>query len=326
MSYCHLTRDERNVIYRMRFQGYSDAEIARCLGRSRSTISRECKRNALFDGRYESGCAQTRAHSRRRAHLRQPKTGQRRLRAYVGARLADRWSPEQIAGRLSVRPPADLEGLSISHTTIYRWIWSDPERARQFRPVLRIAQKPRRKPYGKPSRQGQILGKRSIEERPAESNERQRLGDGEGDTLVGKGRRGFLVTCADRASRYLRARKGEACAAEPVAQQLQRTLRRLPAEKRQSLTLDNGREFARPVELEKKLALPIYFAHPYHSWERGTNENTNGLLRQYLPKGTDLTQVTDQQLRSYVRQLNHRPRKCLAFQTACEVFHPRPSG
>jgi IS30 family transposase len=326
MSYCHLTRDERNVIYRMRFQGYWDAEIARCLGRSRSTISRECKRNALSDGRYGAGCAQTRAHSRRRAHLRRPKTGQRRLMAYVGERLADRWSPEQIAGRLSVHPPADLEGLSISHTTIYRWIWSDPERTRQFRPFLRIARKPRRKPYGKPSRQGQILGKRSIEERPAEANERQRLGDWEGDTMVGKGRRGFLVTCADRASRYLLARKVEVCAAEPVAQQLQRTLRRLPPEKRRSLTLDNGREFARPAELEKKLALPIYFAHPYHSWERGTNENTNGLLRQYLPKGTDLTQVTDGQLRSYVCQLNHRPRKCLAFQTAFEVFHPQSSG
>ena len=326
MSYHHLTMEERNVIYRMRFQGYSDAEIARGLGRHRSTISRECQRNANPDGRYESGPAQTWANSRRRAPLRRPKTGHPRLMAYVATRLTDRWSPEQIAGRLSAQAPVDLEGLSLSHTTIYRWIWSDPQRARQFRPFLRIARKPRRKPYGKPSRQGQILGKRSIDQRPAEANGRTRLGDWEGDTVVGKGRRGFLLTCVDRASRYLLARKIEACAAEPVAQQLQRTIRRLPAAKRQSLTLDNGREFARPVELERKLDLPVYFAHPYHSWERGTNENTNGLLRQYLPKGTDLAQVTDEQLRSYVRQINHRPRKCLDFQTAFEVFHPRPSG
>lgn len=326
MSYGHLTMDERNVIYRMRFLGYPDAEIARCLGRHRSTIGRECQRNADAEGRYFSGTAQTWAHCRRRAHLRRPKTGHRRLMAYVGERLRDRWSPEQIAGRLSVRPPADLEGLSLSHTTIYRWIWSDPERTRQFRPFLRIARKARRKPYGKPSRQGQILGKRSIDQRPAVANERQRLGDWEGDTMVGKGRRGYLVTCADRASRYLIARKVQACATDPVTEQLQQTIRKLPAEKRQSLTLDNGREFARPLELEKKLDLPVYFAHPYHAWERGTNENTNGLLRQYLPKGTDLTQVTDAQLRSYVRQINHRPRKCLAFQTAAEVFHPRPSG
>jgi len=326
MSYHHLTMDERNVIYRMQSQGYRPAEIARCLDRHRSTISRECKRNVNFDGRYFSSDAHAHANSRRRTHLRRPKTDNRRLMAYVGERLRDRWSPEQIAGRLSVRPPADMEGLSLSHTTIYRWIWADPERTRQFRPFLRIARKSRRKPYGKPSRQGQILGKRSIDERPQEANERTRLGDWEGDTMVGKGRRGFLLTCVDRASRYLIARKLNACAAEPVAQRLQQTIRRLPTGKRRSLTLDNGREFARPMELEKKLDLPIYFAHPYHSWQRGTNENTNGLLRQYLPKGTDLTHVTDEQLRARVRQINHRPRKCLDFQTAFERFHARPSG
>ena len=325
MSYRHLTMDERNVIYRMQLQGYTPAEIARCLGRHRSTIGRECKRNGTVKGRYEPGNAQTRAHSRRRAHLCRPKTGHRRLMAYVGERLAARWSPEQIAGRVSACPPSHLEGLSISHTTIYRWIWSDPERVRRFRPVLRIARKPRRKPYGKPSRQGQILGKRSIDERPVEANERTRLGDWEGDTVVGKGRKGFLLTCVDRASRFLIARKVHACAAEPVAEQLRRTIRRLPAEKRQSLTLDNGREFARPIELERKLDLPIYFAHPYHSWERGTNENTNGLLRQYLPKGTDLTQVPSERLRCVVHALNHRPRKCLGFQSPFEVFHAKPS-
>ncbi len=107
-------------------------------------------------------------------------------------------------------------------------------------------------------------------------------------------------------------------------QRLRQTIRRLPAAKRRSLTLDNGREFARPTELEKKLDLPLYFTHPYHAWERGTNGNTNGLLRQYLPKGTDLSQVPDEQLQSHVRQINHRPRKCLGFPTAFEVFPPKP--
>ena len=326
MSYHHLTMEDRNVIYRMRFLGHREAEIARCLGCHRGTIGREYKRNALSDGRYEPDPAQTRANSRRRAHLRRTKTGHRPLMAYVSERLTHYWSPEQIAGRLSVRPPQDLVGLSISHTTIYRWIWSDPERVRQFRPFLRIAHKPRRKPYGKPSRRGQILGKRSIEERPAEANGRTELGHWEGDTMTGKGRRGYLVTCADRTSRYVIARKIEACAADPVAEQLQRTLRRLPPEKRRSLTVDNGHEFARPAALEKKLKMPVYFAHPYHAWERGTNENTNGLLRQYLPKGTDLRELTDAQLQSHVHQLNDRPRKCLGFQTSFEVFHPQPRG
>jgi IS30 family transposase len=305
----------------MRWQHYSGAEIARCLGRHRSTISRECRRNAESDGRYFAGTAQTWADLRRGLHLRRPKTGHQRLMNYVAQRLTDRWSPQQIAGRLAQHPPANLEGLSLSPTTIYRWIWSDPERSRQFRPFLRIAHKLRRKPYGQPSRQGQIAGKRSIEERPAEANARQRLGDGEGDTVVGKGRRGFLLTCVDRASRYLIARTVDTCATEPVAQRLEQTLRQLPASKRHTLTLDNGREFARPVELARRLRLDVFFAHPYHAWDRGTNENTNGLLRQYLPKGADLTQVTPQQLRASVAQINRRPRKCLDYRTPREVFH-----
>ncbi len=321
MSYHHLTMDERNVIYRMQWQGYSQAETARCLGRHRSTISREFRRHAGPPGRYDPGTAQTHANIRRRNHLRRPKTGCHLLMAYVAQRLYGGWSPEQIAGRLAHQAPAPLQGLTISHTTIYRWIWAEPQRAGQFRPFLRIARKPRRKPYGKPSRRGQIAGKRSIDDRPREAHERRRLGDWEGDTVVGKGRKGFLLTCVDRASRYLIARKVDACAAAPVADQLRRSLRRLPAAQRRSLTLDNGREFARPKELERELAMPVYFAHPYHSWERGTNENTNGLLRQYLPKGTDLTQVTPAQLRLYVAQLNHRPRKCLSYRSPFEIFH-----
>ena len=326
MSYSHLTMDERNVIYRMQWQGYSKAEIARCLGRHRSTIGRECRRNLSYEGRYNPSTAQAFANSRRRAHLRRPKTGHRRLMGYVAERLQAGWSPEQIGGRLSGHAPSALEGLTISHTTIYRWIWADRQRTRQFRPFLRIARKLRRKPYGKPSRQGRILGKRFIDQRPREVDHRQRLGDWEGDTLVGKGRTGYLLTCVDRASRYLLARKVQPCAAEPVARRLRETIGRLPASKRRSLTLDNGREFARPSELERRLRLPIFFAHPYHAWERGTNENTNGLLRQYLPKGSDLAVLASRQLRSCVYELNHRPRKCLGYRSPFEVFYPQPSG
>jgi len=326
MSYNHLTMDERNVIYRMQWQGYSDAEIARCLGRHRSTIGRECKRNPSCLGPYNPSTAQALANSRRRFHLYQPKTGHRRLMAYVADRLQAGWSPEQIAGRLSRRPPDGLEGLSISHTTIYRWIWSDAQRADQFRPFLRIARKPRRKPYGKPSRRGQILGKRSIDERPDEANERRRLGDWEGDTVVGKGRKGYLLTCVDRASRYLIARKVKTCASEPVAERLKQTIGKLTDSKRHSLTLDNGREFARPVELERRLSVKIFFAHPYNSWQRGTNENTNGLLRQYLPKSCDLSFVTAGQVRSYVCALNHGPRKCLDYKSPFEAFYNKSPG
>jgi IS30 family transposase len=326
MSYNHLTMNERNVIYIMQRQGYSNAEIARCLGRHRSTIGRECRRNLSYEGPYNPSTAQAFANIRRRAHLCRPKTGHRRLMSYVAERLQNHWSPEQISGRLSHHAPAALEGLTISHTTIYRWIWGDPQRARLFRPFLRIARKPRRKPYGKPSRRGRIPGKRSIDERPKQTNERRRLGDWEGDTVVGKGRKGYLLTCVDRTSRYLMARKVKTCAAEPVAERLRQTIGKLPTSKRHSLTLDNGREFARPAELERRLSVKIFFAHPYHAWERGTNENTNGLLRQYLPKDSNFSLLSCVQLRSYVLALNHRPRKCLDYQSPFEVFHNKPPG
>lgn len=323
MPYKHLTIEERNIIYRMQWQGYKNAEIACCLGRHRSTILRECRRNRNCQNLYNPGTAQTFANIRRKAHLHRPKTGNKLLMAYVAEHIMERWSPEQIAGQLSTCVPAALNGFTISHTTIYRWIWADPQRTQQFRPFLRIARKPRRKPYGKPSRQGQILGKHYIDERPVEADKRLRLGDWEGDTMVGKGRKGYILTCVDRASRYLIARKVRSCASEPVTMRLKQAIRRLPSSKRRSITLDNGREFARPAELERRLCMDVFFAHPYHAWERGTNENTNGLLRQYIPKKCDLSVLTDEQLRSYVSALNHRPRKCLGYKSPFEVFHQK---
>ena len=324
MSYQHLSMDERNVIFRMKILGRGQGETARCLGRSRSTISRELRRNVQFDGRYVPAVAEIKARLRRRAHLRRPKTGCMGLMAHVAERLRRRWSPQQIAGRLRELPVAELAGISISHQTIYRWIWSDRRRAERFRPYLRVAWKKRRKPYGKASKRGQIPGRVSIEERPAVVAGRERIGDWEGDTLVGKGRSGYVATAVDRASRYLVARQLERCTARRTNAALHDAMRRLPAEKRQTLTTDNGREFARHRRLAKLLGLQVYFAHPYTAWERGTCENTNGLLRQYLPKWMSFSELTDWQLESYVRALNNRPRKCLNYRTPAEVFWRRP--
>lgn len=324
MSYRHLTMDERNVIFRMKILGCGQAETARCLGRSRSTISRELRRNVQFDGRYVPGVAQIKARLRWRAHLRRPKTGDERLMRHVADRLQRRWSPQQIAGRLREVGGGVLGGVAISHHTIYRWIWSDRQRAERFRPYLRVAWKKRRKPYGKASKRGQIPDRVSIEERPEVVAGRERIGDWEGDTLVGKGRSGYVATCVDRASRYLVARKLDRCSAKQTNAALHGGMRRLPAEKRQTLTTDNGREFARHRRLAKLLGLEVYFAHPYTAWERGTCENTNGLLRQYLPKWMSFSELTDWQLESYVRALNNRPRKCLNYRTPAEVFWRRP--
>ena len=323
MPYKHLSMDERNVIYRMKFLGHSQAEIARCLGRHPSTIGRELQRNSAFDGRYSSGSAQAQANARCRARMRRPKTGNPELMRYVERKLGRRWSPEQIAGRLREVGSAMLPGATISHATIYRWIWSDPERAHRIKPLLRVACKPRRKPYGKASKRGQIPGRVSIDERAKTVEERSRLGDWEGDTVVGKGHSGYVATCVDRRSRYLLSRKLADASAKAMNGALHGAMRRLPAGKRQTLTVDNGREFAKHERLDRLLGLAVYFAHPYSSWQRGTNENTNGLLRQYLPKKIPFTQLTEWRLASYVLQLNQRPRKCLNYRTPAEVFHER---
>ena len=323
MSYTHLTTTERGVIWRMKISGAKQAEIARCLGRPAGTISRELRRNRETDGRYFADTAQAQANARKRERIRRPCTDSKALMDHVEARLQDRWSPEQIVGRLGVTAPAHLAGASISHTTIYRWIWACPERAQRLRPCLRIGYKKRRKPYGKPSKRGQIPNRVSIEERPAVVEERTRLGDWEGDTVVGKGRSGYVVTNVDRTSRYLVARKVERATAKAVTSALHDAMRRLPPELRQTQTFDNGREFAGHERIAQLLGMDVYFAHPYSSWERGTNENTNGLLRQYLPKCKVFTQLTEWELADIIRQFNDRPRKCLNYRTPAEVFWRR---
>ena len=323
MSYRHLTQKERFFIYHMRMAGWSSAKIGRTIGRHRSTIDRELKRNSPPWGHYLDDYAQRKTAIRRQDTSRRPCTDDVALMAHVERKIEARWSPEQIVGRLKTAPPPGLVGKTISHATIYRWLWACPQRFQRLRPHLRVACKKRRKPYGKPSKRGQIPNRVSIDDRPETVEARDRLGDWEGDTVVGKGRRGYVLTNVDRTSRYTVARKLERPMAQSVEDALYQAMRRLPREKRQTQTFDNGREFARHESIAARLGLAVYFAHPYSSWERGTNENTNGLLRQYLPKSRDFTTLTDRELAGYVWQLNNRPRKCLNYKTPAEVFHER---
>lgn len=323
MSYQHLTDHDRYVIYHLHLVGLSRAEIGRRIGRDRSTIGRELRRNVNRMGQYLPEHADRLRRQRRQAAATRPRTGDAALMAYVEDRLKRLWSPDQIVGRLKVRPPKRLRGKRISHATIYRWIWGDPDRAERLRSWLRIAWRKRRKRYGKASRRGQIPNRVSIDERPAIVEQRERLGDWEGDTVVGKGHSGCVVTNVDRASRYLVARRLERGLARAVEDALYEAMRRMPPENRQTQTFDNGREFSRHETIADRLGLDVYFAHPYSSWERGTNENTNGLLRQYLPKSRDFRTLTDAELASYVWQLDNRPRKCLNYRTPAEVFHGR---
>ena len=323
MSYAHLTQKERFFIYHMRMAGWSAAKMGRALNRHRSTIGREVRRNVTPWGHYLDDHAERKAKARRKAVVVRPRADDAALMGYVERQIKARWSPEQIAGRLKTAPPTHLAGKVISHATIYRWIWACPDRAKRLRPHLRVAWRTRRKPYGKPSKRGQIPGRVSIDERPDVVDRRDRLGDWEGDTVVGKGRRGYVLTNVDRASRYLVTRKLDRPTAQAVEHSLYDAMRRLPKSKRQTQTFDNGREFASHKSIAERLGVDVYFAHPYSSWQRGTNENTNGLLRQYLPKSRDFGSLTNFELAGYTWQLNNRPRKCLNYRTPAEVFHQR---
>ncbi len=323
MPYKHLTDYERYIIHHLILFKRSKAEIARQLKRSPSTISREIRRNANSMGQYFPQRAQLLTQQRRLAAANSKRTGDAALMAYVEAKIKSEWAPQQIAGRLRADPPKTLQGKTISHATIYRWIWSDPQRAESLRTYLRVGYKKRRKIYGKPTKRGQIPNRVSIENRPEIVEQRSRIGDWEGDTVVGKGRSGYVMTNVDRLSLYLVARKLQRATGQAVANAIYQAMRRMPADKRKTQTFDNGREFSKHETIARQLKMDVYFAHPYSSWERGTNENTNGLLRQYLPKSRDFGSLTDAELARYVWQLNNRPRKCLNYKTPAEVFHQR---
>jgi IS30 family transposase len=323
MPYNHLTDHERFVIYHLILFGLSKAEIARRLKRDKSTIFREIKRNDNGVGQYLYDIAERLTQQRRLAAANRPRTGDAALMTHVEAKIKSEWSPEQIADRLQTNPTKKLQGKTISHATIYRWIWSDPQRAESLKKYLRVGYKKRRKVYGKPSKRGQIPNRVSIEERPEIVEKRSRIGDWEGDTVVGKGRTGYIMTNVDRASRYLVARKLKRATGQILSDAIYDAMRRMPAEKRKTQTFDNGREFSKHETIARRLKMDVYFAHPYSSWERGTNENTNGLLRQYLPKSRDFSTLTDAELARYVWKLNNRPRKCLNYKTPAEVFHNR---
>lgn len=287
------------------------AEIARILHRPWSTVYRELKRNAAV---YNAEKAQKRAdklkHARRWRKLDDPA-----LFAFVDEGLRNYFSPEQISGRLQLTTP-----FRISHETIYTFIWESLAAGVDYRPFLRLPKKKRR--YGYKRNNKRIRNQRWIDERPAAVEERVEFGHFECDTVRGKMSSGKgIATFTERKSRLLITALLPDRSADAFIKAAVQAFRRYKGLKIRSLTVDNGMEFAKHRELEKCLKTTVYFAHPYHSWERGTNENTNGLLRQFVPKGTDLTPLTPAQLRRYENYINIRPRKCLGYRSNQEVFN-----
>ena len=227
--------------------------------------------------------------------------------------IRQEWSPEQVTGRLEME-----QGIRISHEWIYQYVYADKRSGGDLFRFLRC-QKVRRKRYGSYSRRGVIPNQVSIDERPAIVDAKRRFGDWEGDTVSGKGHRGALVTLVERKARYTVIQAVRHKTADKVRQAVNKGL--TPHKSRvHTITYDNGREFADHEGMADDLNTRIYFAHPYASWERGLNENTNGLIRQYFPKSRDLTTVTKAELEHVMGRLNHRPRKSLGFRTPYEVF------
>lgn len=313
MSYTHLTREERYQIWSLRRVGQSRQRIAKVLERDVSTISRELRRNQGARA-YRPGQAHRWACERACASRSRARITARQWRGISGLIEQD-WSPEQIAAR------ARHEGtLSISPEWIYRFVYADRACGGELHRHLRC-QRQRRKRYGSGrQRRGRIVGRVGIEHRPASAESRREVGHWEGDTLIGKGKRGASLTTVERCSRLLRMAKLSRRTTRVVRRQFRRCLG-VYADKVKTVTLDNGKEFAGHADLARDLGCSIFFADPYASHQRGTSENTNGLIRQYLPKDRDLTTLTGAEIRSIENRLNNRPRKCLGFLTPYEVFH-----
>lgn len=312
MTYKHLTREERYQIHALRRQGTSLAVIAAELNRSRSTITRELKRNAGTKG-YKPAPAHDRARTRQSTR-RNARQFDAQLWSQVHSYLRLELSPEQVSGRLK-----EERGLRISHECIYLHIYDDKRAGGDLAKHLRC-QKVRRKRYGSgQERRGTLKNRVSIEQRPAIVDQRSRIGDWEGDTVVGKGHQGVLVTLVERKSRYTLVRQLDSRHSAGVTEAVIELLRP-HKDLCQTITFDNGKEFAEHAFIADSLQADVYFAHPYHPWERGLNENTNGLLRQYFPKSTNLRKVSQHEVDDAVYRLNHRPRKCLNYRTPHEVF------
>jgi IS30 family transposase len=240
--------------------------------------------------------------------------------AEIKQRLKQRHSPEQIAGRLK------REGAEwVSHETIYRMIYADHKGMKAYQRYLRQGRGKRRKRGGSKAKRGQIPGRVGIEQRPVIADAKVEVGHWESDTMIGSNHNGVIVTHVDKASKYLVAGLGRNKTVDQINQVTIALFSGIPQEQRHTMTFDNGKEFSGHQELSQKLNISCYFANPYHSWERGLNEHTNGLLRQFFPKQTNLKLVKPEALEKAVVLINHRPRKSLDYRTPYEVFYANRS-
>ena len=306
----HLTMEERDRIAQLRHERAGQQEIAQAIRRCPSTISRELRRNSTGD-EYYAAQAQRESQRRRRERPIVRKMEDPQINQAVRSGLAQEWAPQEITGRMAEQGCE----RSVSPQTIYAWIKQDEHRKHWESFLRRRGKRPCRRKNAVPTGDAAC-----IRNRPKVIEQRLRLGDFEGDTVLGPAGTGGIVTLVDRRSRFTIISKIQSKDADHVHQRIKQRLKKLDEERRRSITFDNGTEFARCHRLEKHLDIKLYFADPGCPYQRGTNENTNGLIRQYFPKGTNFRDISHYQTQEVENKLNNRPRKCLGFRTPAEVF------
>ena len=324
-EYRRLTSAEREEVSRGLARGETLSAIARRLGRAPSTVSGEVNRNSGRSG-YRAFSAGRRAKERAssRRHGKSRLAGEDRLRAYIIERIRKRWSPREVVKRMAAEYPHDMT-MRVSHEAIYRYIYVLPRGAlkQTLTKALRQERAYRRKQKGGTVEEmrGKIAGMLSIEERPAEVRDRTVPGHWEGDLILGKQKRTALGTLVERTTRYtILVPLGKKKDAPSVRRAYTRALGTLPREITKTLTYDQGKEMSEHKQFTIDTGITVYFAHPGSPWERGTNENTNGLIRQYFPKGTEFDKVPVREIKRVQRELNDRPRAVLRYQKPDEVI------
>lgn len=321
MSYYHFKPEQRNELAALLHAGIRQKEIACILGKSASAVSQELKRNpALTKTGYDAGLAKDNCLQKRiKANQRFRKIENNKwLRYYIIKKAKKYWSPEQTSGRLKAKWPDD-DGRHVSKDCIYKYIYNERKDLVKY---LRCQKGGYRRRYGTRIREKQreALKKKRIDARPRIVDRRERIGDWEGDTIVGFEKTKHILTHVERKSGYLIADKLERATAENTNEKTISSFSKVPEEKKFTITYDNGSTFSLFEMIERATGMDIYFAWPYHSWERGTNENTNGLLRQFFPKKSSFAIITQEDIDKAVNLINNRPRKRLGYLTPNEVF------
>lgn len=326
MQYKQFGIEERETIQSLLWEKRSVRAIARTLNRSPSSVSREIARNKpVSQNRYTPRVAHARALEKRNEGGRKERLKDATVRAYVVRHLKERWSPEQIAGRIRI----DMPGTGISHEAVYQYVYAQMNQegwglvrkgSEDLRPYLRHARKRRIKKGMRGCGRAPKFEGISIDERPAVVDTRMRVGDWESDTVASRNHKPGVNTVVERKTGLVFVTKLAALQGKATAEAISARFASVPVSLKRTMTFDNGPENADWRSVEEATGMRCFFAHPYHSWERGTNENTNGLLRQYFPKKTDFTLVSEEEIRKVEGYLNSRPRKRLGYRTPLEVW------